>query len=209
MQRLPLAQHCRLLPMMLPLSFGESDDVACHFRDYMDQSTNISGKRQFLGWPYVHHLSTHSNSKGCSSLTTSALEIATITVTHRPASYRSCVSWAYLIGLHLMGVHLHGCASHGRASHGRASHGRASHGRLGRQAADHPRSALRVVKASEKTAQRPRCCRSQRSSSASKRYQSSLSKLSIEGGWARRGKEAQAIGLASQSDRQKSDRQTG
>jgi hypothetical protein len=31
-------------------------------------------------------------------------------------------------------------------------------GRLGRQAADHPWSALRVVKAAEKTAQRPRCC---------------------------------------------------
>src|SRR5271154_2835492 len=31
-------------------------------------------------------------------------------------------------------------------------------GRLGRQAAGHPWSALRVVKAAEKTAQRPRCC---------------------------------------------------
>jgi hypothetical protein len=40
------------------------------------------------------------------------------------------------------------------------------------------------------------------------RYQSSLSKLSKRGGL-RRGKEAQAIGLASQSDRQKSDGQTG
>src|SRR5256714_14163375 len=41
-------------------------------------------------------------------------------------------------------------------------------GRLGRQAADHPWSALRVVKAAEKTAQRPRCCSSQSSSSASR-----------------------------------------
>jgi hypothetical protein len=31
-------------------------------------------------------------------------------------------------------------------------------GRLGRQAADNPWSALRVVKAAGKTAQRPRCC---------------------------------------------------
>ena len=66
--------------------FEESHDIACHFRDYMDQSTNIYGKRQFLEWPYVHHLSTHSNSKGCSSLTTSGLEIAIITVTHTRAS---------------------------------------------------------------------------------------------------------------------------
>jgi hypothetical protein len=47
-----------------------------------------------------------------------------------------------------------------------------------------------------------------------KRYQSSLSKLSTKKGWAGRGKQAQAIGLASQPDRQKSDgqvedRQTG
>src|SRR5271170_4801970 len=41
-------------------------------------------------------------------------------------------------------------------------------GRLGRQAAGHPWSALRVVKSCRKTAQRPRCCRSQSSSSASK-----------------------------------------
>jgi hypothetical protein len=34
-----------------------------------------------------------------------------------------------------------------------------------------------------------------------KRYQSSLSKLSMEGDWARREKEMQAIGLASQSNR--------
>jgi hypothetical protein len=43
--------------------FWESDNIARHFHDYMDQSTNIFGKRQFLEWPYVHHLSTHSNSK--------------------------------------------------------------------------------------------------------------------------------------------------
>jgi hypothetical protein len=40
------------------------------------------------------------------------------------------------------------------------------------------------------------------------RYQSSLSKLSTRRR-VRRGKEAQAIGLASQSDEQKSDGQTG
>src|SRR3979411_1259650 len=32
------------------------------------------------------------------------------------------------------------------------------YGRLGRQAAGHPWSALRVVKSCRKTAQRPRCC---------------------------------------------------
>src|SRR5579859_8158797 len=41
-------------------------------------------------------------------------------------------------------------------------------GRLGRQAAGHPWSALRVVKSCRKTAQRPRYCQSQSSSSASK-----------------------------------------
>ena len=66
--------------------FWESDMVACCFRDCMDQFTSIYGRRKFLEWPYVHHLSTHSNSKGCSSLTTSGLEIATITVTHTGAS---------------------------------------------------------------------------------------------------------------------------
>src|SRR2546423_5362261 len=71
-------------------------------------------------------------------------------------------------------------------------------GRLGRQAADHPWSALRVVKSCQKTAQRPRCC--------SKPKQ----QLCIQNGTrAHYLKEAQAIGLASQSDRQKSgDRQT-
>src|ERR1700722_3368216 len=66
--------------------FWESDMVACCFRDCMDQFTSIYGRRKFLEWPYVHHLSTHSNSKGCSSLTTSGLEIATMTMTHTGAS---------------------------------------------------------------------------------------------------------------------------
>ena len=66
--------------------FWESDMVACCFRDYMDQFTSIYGRRKFLEWPYVHHLSTHSNSKGCSPLTTSGLEIATMTMTHTGAS---------------------------------------------------------------------------------------------------------------------------
>jgi hypothetical protein len=66
--------------------FWEGDNIARHFRDYMAQSTNIFGKRPFLEWPYVHYLSTHSNSKGCSSLTASGLEIAIMTVTHIGAS---------------------------------------------------------------------------------------------------------------------------
>jgi hypothetical protein len=66
-------------------------------------------------------------------------------------------------------------------------------GRLGRQAAGHPWSALRVVKSYRKTAQRPRCCSKLKHPD---RYQSSLSKLSTkrEG---EAGKEAQAMGLAS------------
>jgi hypothetical protein len=66
--------------------FWESDKVACYFRDYVDQFTSIYGRRKFLQWPYVHHLSTHSNSIGYSSLTTSKLEIASITGTHTGAS---------------------------------------------------------------------------------------------------------------------------
>jgi hypothetical protein len=37
--------------------FLESDEVASHFRDYMDKFTNINGTSKFLEWPYVHHLS--------------------------------------------------------------------------------------------------------------------------------------------------------
>src|SRR5271168_935207 len=82
-------------------------------------------------------------------------------------------------------------------------------GRLGRQAAGHPWSALRVVKSCRKTTQRPRCCSELKAAALHpERYQSSLSKLSTkrEG---EAGKEAQAMGLAGQSDGQKSDRQTG
>jgi hypothetical protein len=66
--------------------FLESDEVACHSRDYMDKFTNINGTSKFLEWPYVHHLSTHSNSTGCSSLTTSELEIAVTPGTHTGSS---------------------------------------------------------------------------------------------------------------------------
>jgi hypothetical protein len=66
--------NASLSPTLSPSSddvtsvFWESDNIACHFRDYMDKFTNIYGRRKFLEWPYVHHLSTHSKSKGCSSL---------------------------------------------------------------------------------------------------------------------------------------------
>ena len=36
--------------------FWESDNIAAHFRDYMDRFTNIDGRRKFLEWPYVSHL---------------------------------------------------------------------------------------------------------------------------------------------------------
>jgi hypothetical protein len=80
MQRHPLANIVVFRGWYLCLC--ESDSIACYFRDYMDQFTSIYGREKFLEWPYVHHLSTHSNSKGCSSLITSGLEIATITMTH-------------------------------------------------------------------------------------------------------------------------------
>jgi hypothetical protein len=67
-------------------AFLESDEIASHFRDYMDEFTNINGASKFLEWPYVHHLSTRSNSTGCSSLTTSGLEIAVIPGTRTGAS---------------------------------------------------------------------------------------------------------------------------
>ena len=82
-------------------------------------------------------------------------------------------------------------------------------GRLGRQAAGHPWSALRVGKSCRKdcpTASvlpKPKqqlCIQS----GTRAHYLNYLHRR-----WARRGKEAQAIGLASQSDRQKSDGQTG
>jgi hypothetical protein len=65
--------------------FMESYDVACHLRDLMAESANIDGTRKFREWPYVHHLSTRSNSTGCSSLTTSGLEIAFISGNHASA----------------------------------------------------------------------------------------------------------------------------
>src|ERR1700734_1873391 len=81
-------------------------------------------------------------------------------------------------------------------------------GRLGRQAAGHPWSALRVVKS----------CR--KDSPTAEVLPKPKQQLCIQNGtrahylnylkrWVRRGKEAQAMGLASQSDGQKSDGQTG
>jgi hypothetical protein len=65
--------------------FEESYEIACYLRDYMDDLKNRDGTNKFLEWPYVHHLSTHSNSLGCSSLTTSGLESAFISGTHTGA----------------------------------------------------------------------------------------------------------------------------
>jgi hypothetical protein len=77
-----------LLPTLSSSSedvFLESYDVACYLRYLMAESTNIDGTRKFREWPCVHHLSTHSNSTGCSSLTTSGLEIAFVSGTHTGA----------------------------------------------------------------------------------------------------------------------------
>ena len=78
-------------------------------------------------------------------------------------------------------------------------------GRLGRQAAGHPWSALRVVKSCRKDCPTAKVLLEAKAAALHPEwYQSLLSKLSTRGR-VRRGKEAQAIGLASQSDRQKSD----
>src|SRR3954454_24930873 len=80
-------------------------------------------------------------------------------------------------------------------------------GRLGRQAADHPWSALRVVKSCRKdcpTAKVP--LEAKAAALHPERYQSSLSNY-LQKREGEAGKKAQAIGLASQSDRQKSDGQ--
>jgi hypothetical protein len=54
-------------------------------------------------------------------------------------------------------------------------------GRLGRQAAGHPWSVLRVVKSCRKTVQRPRCCSKPPAAALNPgRHQSLLSKLSTE-----------------------------
>ena len=81
-------------------------------------------------------------------------------------------------------------------------------GRLGRQAAGHPWSALRVVEKLPKDCLTAEVLLEAKAAALHpERYQSSLSKLSTkrEG---EAGKEAQAIGLASQSDGQTGDRQT-
>jgi hypothetical protein len=66
--------------------FLESDEITSHLYDYMLESTNSDGASMFLEWPYVHYLSTHSNSTGCSSLTTCGLDIPVISGTHTGAS---------------------------------------------------------------------------------------------------------------------------
>ena len=85
-------------------------------------------------------------------------------------------------------------------------------GRLGRQAADHPWSALRVVKSCQKTAQRPWCCSKPKQQLCIQNGTRAHYLSYLQRGRVRREREAQAIGLASQSDRQKSgqtgDRQT-
>jgi hypothetical protein len=65
--------------------YMDSYEIACYLRDYIDELPNSDGTSKFLEWPYVHHLSTYSNSPGCSSLTTSGLEIAFVSGTHTGA----------------------------------------------------------------------------------------------------------------------------
>src|SRR5271163_2804675 len=80
-------------------------------------------------------------------------------------------------------------------------------GRLGRQAAGHTWSALRVVKSCRKTAQRPRCYSKPKQQLCIQNGTRAYYLNYLQRGRVRRGKEAQAIGLASQSDGQKSDGQ--
>jgi hypothetical protein len=81
-------------------------------------------------------------------------------------------------------------------------------GRLGRQAAGHSWSALRVAKSCRKTAQRPRCCSKLKQQLCIQNGTRAHYLNCLQRGRVRRGKEAQVIGLASQSDGQKSDGQT-
>src|SRR5256714_8359277 len=79
-------------------------------------------------------------------------------------------------------------------------------GRLGRQAADHPWSALSVVKSCRKDCPTAKVLLEAKAAALHpERYQSLLSKLSTK----REGEAGKRSGLASQSDRQKSDGQTG
>jgi hypothetical protein len=80
---------------------------------------------------------------------------------------------------------------------------------LGRQAAGHPWSALRVVKSCRKTAQWPRCCSKPKQQLCIQNGTRAHYLNYLQRGRVRRGKEAQAIRLASQSDGQKSGGQTG
>jgi hypothetical protein len=65
--------------------FLEGHEVAYYLCDFMGKSTSVGGTSKFLEWLYVHHLSTHSNCTGCSSLTTSGLEVALVSGTHTGA----------------------------------------------------------------------------------------------------------------------------
>jgi hypothetical protein len=122
----------------------------------------------------------------------------------------------YLTGVHLTGVHLIYESSLRAGPGWRESLYRHQGcleafdcGRLGRQAAGHPWSALRVVKSCRKTAQRPRSCSKPKQQLCIQNSTRAYYLNYLQRGRVRRGKEAQAIGLASQSDGQKSDEQTG
>ena len=82
-------------------------------------------------------------------------------------------------------------------------------GRLGRQAAGHPWSALRVVKSCRKDCPTASVLLKPRQQLCIQNGTRAYYLNYLQRGRVRRGKEAQAIGLASQSDRQKSDGQTG
>jgi hypothetical protein len=121
----------------------------------------------------------------------------------------------YFTGVHLMGVYLIYESSLRAGPGWRESLYRhqgcleaSDCGRLGRQAAGHPWSALRVVKSCRKTAQRPRCCSRPKQQLYIQNGTRAYYLNYLQRGRVRRGKEAQAIGLASQSDGQKSGRQT-
>src|SRR5271156_2146783 len=131
----------------------------------------------------------------------------------------------------------HGRVPHGRAPYGRAPHGRAPHlrvflarrtrgarilvstsrmveklldcGRLGRRAAGHPWSALRVVKSCRKDCPTASVLPKPKQQLCIQRYQSSLSKLSTrEVGEAGKRSAGNRIGYQG-IDRQVEDRQTG
>src|SRR5256885_13637808 len=76
-------------------------------------------------------------------------------------------------------------------------------GRLGRQAAGHPWSTLRVVKSCRKTAQRPRCCSKPKQQLCIQNYTRAYYLNYLQRGRVRRGKKKQGKRLPTNKNEKK------